>query len=89
MRAWVATAITTVLYLETLRAERLPDRRLSEDRRQWWETQRLHGLCAAFRQEGTGRELKSLSDRLKTPGGITKLQRLLTAAFPKEYRAAT
>ena len=89
VQAWVATAITTVLYLETLRAERLPDRRLSEDRRQWWETQRLHGLCAAFRQECTGRELKYLSDRLKTPGGITKLQRLLTAAFPKEYRAAT
>ena len=89
VQAWVATAITTVLYLETLRAERLQDRRLSEDRRQWWETQRLHGLCAAFRQECTGRELKYLSDRLKTPGGITKLQRLLTAAFPKEYRAAT
>ena len=89
VQAWVATAITTVLFLETTRAERMQDRRLSEDRRQWWQSQRLHGLCAAFRQECTGRELKYLSDRLKTPGGITKLQRLLTAAFPKEYRAAT
>ena len=29
VKAWVQTAITTVLYLETLRAERMQDRRLS------------------------------------------------------------
>ena len=88
VQAWVQTALTTVLFLEHLRAERMQDRRLSEDRRRWWESQRLHGLCLAVRQECAGRELKYLSDRIKTTGGIAKLKRLLAAAIPSEYRAA-
>jgi hypothetical protein len=88
VRAWVEIAITTVLFLEHERAKRLQDRRLSKEQRQWWEAQRLHGLCLAFRQECEGRELKYLADRLKTSGGIAKLKRLLTAAIPAEYRAA-
>jgi hypothetical protein len=88
VKAWVEIAITTVLFLEHERAQRLKDRSLSKEARQWWEAQRLHGLCAAFRQEATGRELKYMSDRLKTPGGINKLKRLLTAALPTEYRIA-
>lgn len=88
VQAWVETAITTVLFLEHERAKRLQDRRLSQETRRWWEAQRLHGLCAAFRQQCEGQELKYLSERLKTPGGIAKLKRLLAAALPKEYRAA-
>ena len=79
-------AITTVLFLEHERAKRLADRRLSKETRQWWQAQRLHGLCSAFRQECEGRELKYLADRLKTSGGIEKLKRLLAAAIPKEFR---
>ena len=79
--------MTTVLYLEHTRAKRLADRHLSKDTRQWWRAQRLHGLCEAIRQEYEGKELKYMSDRLKTPGGIAKLKRLLTAAVPLEYRA--
>jgi len=86
VQAWVETAITTVLFLEHERAKRLADRRLSKETRRWWETQRLPGLCAAFRQECEGRELKYLSERLKTPGGIAKLKRLLANALPTEYR---
>jgi hypothetical protein len=86
VEAWVETAITTVLFLEYERAKRLKDRRLSKERRRWWESQRLHGLCVAYRQECDGRELKYLSDRLKTSGGIVKLKRLLAAALPAEYR---
>ena len=86
VKAWVETAITTVLFLEHARAKRLQDRRLSKQSRRWWESQRLHGLCVAFRQECEGRELKYLSERLKTPGGIAKLKRLLAAALPTEYR---
>ena len=86
MEDWAEIAITTVLFLETERAKRLRDRRLSEERRRWWESQRLHGLCIAYRQECEGRELKYLSERLKTPGGIAKLKRLLAAAVPAEYR---
>lgn len=88
VQAWVEIAITTVLFLETLRAKRLTDRRLSAESRQWWTAQRLHGLCAAFRQECDGRELKYLAARLKTSGGIQKLKRLLAAALPPEYRTA-
>ena len=86
--AWAEIAITTVLFLEHLRATRLADRRLSKERRKWWQAQRLHGLCEAFRQQCEASELKYLSARLKTPGGVSKLQRLLTAALPVEYRAA-
>ncbi len=87
VEAWAETTITTVLFLEHERAKRLRDRRLSEESRRWWESQRLHGLCLAFRQECEGRELKYLSERLKTPGGIAKLKRLLAAALPAEYRS--
>ena len=86
VEAWTEIAITTVLFLEHERAKRLRDRRLSKDRRRWWESQRLHGLCVAYRQECQGRELKYLSQRLKTSGGIAKLKRLLAAALPAEYR---
>lgn len=88
VKAWAETAIVAVLYLENLRAERLADRRLSQEARRWWEAQRLHGLSAAFQQECTGQELKYLSQRLKTSGGIAKLKRLLSAAIPPEYRTA-
>jgi DDE family transposase len=88
VRAWAELAVTTVLFLEHQRAQRLQDQRLSEERRAWWAAQRLHGLCAAYRQECEGRELKYLSERIKTPGGIAKLQRLLAAATPPEFRTA-
>jgi hypothetical protein len=86
VEAWVEIAITTVLFLEHERAKRLRDRRLSKDTRRWWKSQRLHGLCMAYRKECEARELKYLAERLKTPGGIAKLKRLLTAALPPEYR---
>lgn len=88
VKAWVEIAITTVLFLEHLRAKRLADRQLSEQARDWWRVQRLHGLCEAFRQECEAQELKYLADRLKTPGGVAKLKRLLLAALPQEFRAA-
>jgi len=88
VKAWVQTAITTVLFLEHQRAKRLQDRGLSPERRRWWEAQRLHGLCSAFRQECEARELKFIADRLKTSGGIAKLKRILVNALPKEYRIA-
>jgi len=87
VNAWAEIAMTTVLFLEYMRAKRLIDRRLKKKRRAWWRAQRLHGLCVAYRQECADRELKYLSDRLKTPGGVSKLKRLLAAATPVEYRA--
>ncbi len=89
VRAWVETAITTMLFLEQERLRRICDRRLPEASRQWWERQRLHGLCTAFRQEIMESELKYMQQRLKTPGGVAKLKRQLTAALPAEYRLAS
>lgn len=89
VEGWAGIAITTVLFLEHEREKRMRDRRLSEERRRWWASQRLHGLCMAYRQECEGRELKYLSERLKTPGGGARLKRLLAAAIPAEYRATT
>lgn len=88
VRAWVEAAILTVLFLEYLRAQRIRDRRLTTEARRWWQSQRLHGLSAAFQQQCSGRELKYLSDRLKTTGGIAKLKRLLTCSMPPEFRVA-
>ena len=88
VHAWAETAITAVLFLEHQRAKRLQDRRLTAEEKQWWTSQRLHGLCATFRQECKGNELKFVSDRLKTSGGIAKLKRHIANALPKEYRVA-
>ena len=88
VEAWVKLAITTVLYLEYERIVHIQDRRLSEERRQWWERQRLHGLCHAVRQQIGTEELKYIEKRTKTSGGLKKLQRLLAAAIPQEYRVA-
>lgn len=88
VHAWVETAITTVLFLEDQRVQRVRDRRLPKKKRDWWAAQRLHGLCAAFRQECQLEELKYMRRCLQTPGGVAKLQRLLTNAIPAEYRAA-
>lgn len=88
VEGWVTLAITTVLFLEYLRVQRLRDRKLTPEARQWWARQRLHGLCEGFRQACVGHELKYLADRLKTAGGINKIKRLLREAIPVEYQAA-
>jgi len=88
VRAWVEIALATVLFLEFLRSQRMRDRGLSKKERQWWATQRLHGLCTAYRRQCSGEELHYLADRLKTRGGVAKLKRLLEQATPPEYRGA-
>lgn len=88
VNAWVELSITTVLYLEHERIVHIQDRRLSKQRRRWWEQQRLHGLCHAVRQRIECDQLKYIEKKTKTPGGLQKLQRLLAAAIPQEYRVA-
>ena len=88
VRGWVELAITTVLFLETMRAEAIANRKLTEKEKQWWRVQRLHGLCEAFIQEAEEKELKFLAERLNTKGGVAKLKRLLKNGSPKEFRAA-
>jgi hypothetical protein len=88
VRAWVEIALTTVLFLEYLRIQNMRDHRLSKKEQEWWERQRLHGLCTAYRRQCSNGELHYLANRLKTRGGIAKLKRLLDQATPAEYRGA-
>lgn len=88
VQAWVELTLSAVMFAEDQRAQRLPDRRLNQATRRWWESQRLHGLAAAFGQQCAGSELKFLAKRLKTRGGIARLQRLLQQATPPEFRIA-
>ncbi|MFO1064053.1 MAG: transposase [Pirellulales bacterium] len=60
--AWVNTAILTVLFLEFERIKNMRNKRLSKQARKWWETQRIHGLCHAYRQQCDAQELSYLSD---------------------------
>jgi hypothetical protein len=89
VEGWMECAITTVLCLETMRAKKLADRRIGQKKKDWWRVQRLHGLREAFLQQCHGQELKYLSERLKTPGGIKKMKRLITDALPAEFRVVT
>ena len=88
VESWSELALTAFLYLEHYRAEQLARRGLTEERKSWWRHQRTHGLCQAVRLASEESELKFLADRLKTPGGIAKLKRLLRESFAPEYRAA-
>jgi hypothetical protein len=88
VRGWVELALTTVLLLETWRAEQLAKRRLSAKEKDWWRVQRLHGLCEAFIQDAQASELRFLRERLATKGGVARLKRLLQSGSPKEYRRA-
>lgn len=85
---WTEAAIAAFLYLEYERAKRIAARHLTPEERQWWRTQRCYGLCVALQTTLKQKELKYLHDRIKTPGGIAKLQRLLVNALPTEYRIA-
>jgi hypothetical protein len=84
---WVEMALVTFLYLEWYRAKQLACRGLSEKERKWWQWQRTHGLCQVIRQQTTRADLQYLVKRLKTSGGIQRLRRELTAAYPAEYRS--
>ena len=88
VEGWMKCALTAVLYLEYMRAKKLNDRRISQKRKDWWRAQRLHGLREGFLQQCQASELKYLSKRLETSGGIKKMKRLLTRALPSEFRAA-
>ena len=89
VEGWSELALTAFLYLEWYRAEQLARRDLSDEDKRWWRHQRTHGLCQAVRLASQKTELKYLADRLKTPGGIAKLRRLLIRSLPKEYRMTT
>jgi hypothetical protein len=88
VRGWVELALTTVLLLETWRAEQLAKRTWTKQEREWWRVQRLHGLCEAFIRETEANELQYFAERLQTQGGVAKLKRLLQNGTPNESRRA-
>jgi hypothetical protein len=54
--AWVEIALSTVICLETMRAEKLADRKLDAKAKEWWRVQRLHGLCEAVIQQASDKK---------------------------------
>ena len=88
VESWTQLALTAFLYLEQYRVEQLARRELSDKEKKWWRHQRTHGLCQAVRLASQQSELEYLAQRLKTPGGIAKLKRIIRDSFAPEYRAA-
>ena len=88
VQAWAELALTTFMYLEWYRVQRMSRRDSSDEEKRWWEHQRTHGLCQAVRLASEQNELQFIADRLETPGGTRTLKRIIRNSFPKEYRAA-
>jgi hypothetical protein len=88
VEGWAELAVTAFLYLELHRRQQLQRRNLRKEERNWWRHQRTYGLCQAIRQKVEQTELEYIAERLESSGGIRKLKRLITNAFPKEYRLA-
>jgi hypothetical protein len=88
VEGWVEMALVTVLYLEWYRARQLKRRELCQEKRRWWQWQRLHGLCVAVRQAAEDADLKQIARRLETPTGLQGLRRLFKRAIPKEHQPA-
>ena len=85
---WVDLTLTTYLYLEWYRWGRLDRPGLSEQEREWWQSQRTAGLCRGVRARREDEELRWLGGRLETPGGCKRLRRLLRASLPTALRTA-
>ena len=88
VEAWAELALTTFMYLEWYRVQRMSRRDSSDEEKRWWEHQRTYGLCQAVRLASEQNELQFIADRLETPGGTRTLKRIIRNSFPKEYRAA-
>ena len=88
VEAWAELALTTFMYLEWYRVQRMSRRDSSDEEKRWWQHQRTYGLCQAVRLASEQNELQSIADRLETPGGTRTLKRIIRNSFPKEYRAA-
>jgi hypothetical protein len=77
VEGWVQLAVITFLYLEWYRMQQLQNRKLAAAETRWWRCQRLHGICQAVRLKTQEGDIKFLTERLETSGGIKKLKRLL------------
>ena len=86
VEGWSELALTAFLYLEWSRAQQLSRKDRSQEQKDWWRSQRTHGLCQAVRLVSQQSELTYLADRLKTPGGVNRLKRLLRNSLAAEYR---
>jgi hypothetical protein len=87
VKGWTGVALTTFLYLEWYRAQRLRRRKLREEEKRWWREQRTYGLCQAVRQASQQSELEYLAAHLTTPRRIAKLKRQVKNGFAREYQA--
>lgn len=82
---WVDMALATFMYLEWYR-DRQRRRVKDEKKQRWWAAQRTTGILRVVRHRAEIHELEWLAERLRTPGGTRRVQRLLHKALPKDVR---
>jgi len=87
VESWVKICLVSFLYLETIRARKLKNKKIKDKEREWWQSQRTFGLVMAVRQSAEQNEIDQISDALKTPTGVKRIKKLFEQAHPKEYRA--
>jgi Transposase DDE domain len=85
VEAWMQIYCITFLYLEWIRAKHARGAKARRER-QWWQSQRTHGLSLAVRQRLDEDELKTIQRRVATPSGIKALRQLLRHALATEQR---
>jgi hypothetical protein len=83
----VKLCLVTFLYLETIRARKLKNKKIKDKEREWWQSQRTFGLVMAVRQSAEQSEIDDISDALKTKSGIRRMKKLFCNSHQKEYRA--
>jgi hypothetical protein len=87
VQAWMEAYRITFLYLEWIRAIRVR-RSKTARQRQWWCSQRTHGLSLAVCQRLAEAQLLTLQRHTETKTGLQKLRKLLRHALTLEYRNA-
>ncbi len=84
---WVTLCLAAFIYLETLRARKLRQKRKTKENIDWWRLQRTHGLTLAVRQKAEEMELVLISKAMETKSGIKRIKKIIREAYPKEYQA--
>lgn len=87
VEAWMQIYCIAFLYLEWIRAKHVCSAKTPRDR-QWWHSQRTHGLSLAVAQRLAEAQLVMLDRHVATKTGIKKLRKLLRNALATEHRKA-
>jgi len=86
VRGWVTGCVLAFLYLEWYRLQMIAQAATKPAEQQRWRRQRGHGLALAVQQDVERQDIAAILEMCQAPDGLARLQELLRAALPKEYR---